>query len=67
MSNPFAESIRYGMIFGISGGIAFALAGTAFNYFLHGKFSWVSILGGITWFITSMAISLYAYKATKKK
>lgn len=67
MNNPFIEPIRYGIIFGIGGGTTFALAGTAFNYFLHGQFSWGSILGGIAWFISSMALSFYTYKATKKK
>jgi hypothetical protein len=67
MTNPFADPIRYGLIFGIGGGITFSLAVIAFNYFTRGEFSWVSILGGIVWFITSMTLSFYAYKVTKKK
>ena len=67
MDNPLNNPIRYGFIFGIAGGTTFAVAGTVINYFKHGEFSWNSIFGGIVWFITSMALSFYAYKATKKK
>ncbi len=65
--NPLPDLIRYGLVFGIGGGATFAAVGTALNYFQHREFSWVSIFGGIIWFITSMTLSFYAYKVKNKK
>ncbi len=61
------EPIQCGLIFGIAGGATFAISATYFNYLRDGSYSWIGLVGGIAWFITSMAISLYASKNSKNK
>lgn len=67
MNKKNPDPIRQGLMFGLVGGITFAVFGTIFHFYRYREFSSSSIIGGISWFIISMALSFYVNKAGKSK
>lgn len=48
--------MRNPKLYVVAGGAAFALTWTVVNYLYRGELTWLGLVGGIAWFVTSLAI-----------